>query len=657
MTALGYLLLYLLGGVVIIRFLLPTHTPLARLWLGVSLGLLLLMWLPALWAFAFTFGTLAHLLAACSLLVLTGASYLLRDRRSVRGWDAKEKTLLRQVLCVCIPLTVLSGYLQYTHVCRVDAWGNWNVGQSTYGDLPMHLAFVSGLKNSAFPPDYPFYPGQTLSYPFLADSLSTTLYLFGWELQAALAVPGTIMMALCYLGVMVLAREMTRGKKTVVLVCLLFFLNGGLGFLYDFDQAAGYEYDGTLTVVERVRFILQGYYKTPTNQPDPNNLRWSNLIADLLIPQRTLMGGYCMVIPCLYLLYKVFDPEKREEKETRALVLLSVWGGLLPLIHTHSFLALGLSSLGYMVYDLLHEKGEARRRLFLRYLAYGALAVVIACPQLFGFTFRQVFEAKEAREGSFLHFQFNWVNNPNGQGMRDFYLWFYVKNIGLPVLLLIGAALEKDKHTRRILSAALPIILAAELIRFQPNEYDNNKLFYLAYLLCLMPVVDYTAKLYRKMKGVRARPLMAFAASVMLFLSAFLTLWREAVSSYQAFSAEAVEAGMYARNETPEDSVFLSGTQHLNPISSIAGRTTVCGPDLWLYWHGIETGERKADIAAFLTFPEANAEVLEKYDVDYLYVSSYERSSYEVDWDGLDRLCTRVFQNDEAVIYRVEVAP
>lgn len=58
-------------------------------------------------------------------------------------------------------------------------------------------------------------------------------------------------------------------------------------------------------------------------------------------------------------------------------------------------------------------------------------------------------------------------------------------------------------------------------------------------------------------------------------------------------------------------------------------------------------------IAAFYTDPEENLDLLEKYDVDYIYVSSYERSSYAVDTDTLDRLFTRVFSNWEATIYAV----
>ncbi len=665
-ASLIYTFLYLYAGVMTVRFLLPRQRPMNRLWLGLSLGLLEEMWLPAIGAAFFTFGAEAHVFGAGLLLLLTTACWLARDKRTPAPWDEKEDALLRQLLIFCIPLILLSVWLQYSHVMRVDEEGNWRVGQSTYGDLPMHMSFITGLIGKKFPADYPFYPGARLSYPFLTDSLSSTFYLLGSSLQAAIIVPGVLMMALCYMGVIVLARDMTNGKRTALLAGALFFLNGGLGFLYNFDLAGqdvevvyqGQTYSvGGATIGNRFDYIMNGYYMTPTNRPDPFNLRWSNVICDMMVPQRTLLGGWCMAIPCFYLLNTEFRARMMDpENKGRGLVLLGIWAGALPLIHTHSFLALGLASLGALCYDMIHGDPKAlavrrpRGRILIRYLVYAGITIALAAPQLFCFTFAQAFQ-----EGtrSFITFHFNWVNNPSGTGLRDLYLWFYIKNIGLPFIALLAAIFDKSPRNRRILAMSLPIFLAAEFVRFQPNEYDNNKLFYLAWLLCTMVIADWCSRLWKQLKGFGGRRFLAALAAVVTFMSAYLTIRRECVSDYVAFSREAVEAGEFARDNTAQDAVFITGTQHLNPVLSIAGREIVCGPNLWLYWHGFDIREREAELAAFFEDPEAHPEIPAKYGAEYVYVSSYEYSQYDVDEEGLEKIGLKVFENGEASIYRL----
>ena len=67
------------------------------------------------------------------------------------------------------------------------------------------------------------------------------------------------------------------------------------------------------------------------------------------------------------------------------------------------------------------------------------------------------------------------------------------------------------------------------------------------------------------------------------------------------------------RSETTErDAIFLTGTQHINFVSSLAGRRIVSGPDTWLYYHGFDTSERQTDIRAFYADPVGQAAVLEK---------------------------------------------
>ncbi|MBQ6173386.1 MAG: hypothetical protein IJK28_02045 [Clostridia bacterium] len=674
MLSVPYLICYLVCGCMIVRWLLPRHPALNRLWLGGSLGVLLMMWLPALFAMILRFSVHAHLAALCALAMLTGLAGLLRSSSPAKPWDSEERRQLLITLAIAVPLTALFTGLQITHVYRVNADGGWTVGQATFGDLPMHTAFITNFENAPFPPDYPMYPGHRLSYPFLADSLSTSFLLMGMSLQAAVIVSAVVMFFLTVCGVTALGRELSLGKRALIIGVLFFFLNGGLGFLYDFDQAAGFrtvlEEDGehrVLTLAGRMETIMDGYYQTPVNRPE-DNLRWSNVIADLFLPQRTFLGGYSMAIPCFYLLFTTLGGWNRDRCNTRALNLLGLWAGLLPLVHTHSFLALGLCSAGLLLHDMIFLDN----RLFWlkRYLLYALLAVLLAAPQLICFTFRQTFAGEEGV--SFVRFQFNWVNNPDGLGMRDFYLWFWIKNAGLPFILVLFALFDRDPMHRRILFGAGMIWLAAELVVFQPNEYDNNKLFYLAWLQCGFVAADTLWTLFDRLKGMAWRgPALAGFLAV-CFLSASLSLAREWKSglplpegrflqyqSIEVFSPEQLAAADFIRKETDRDAIFLTAADtHMNPVDSVAGRHVVCGPDLWLWWHGFNTNETKLDIKAFYANPAGHADVVQKYGADYIYYEfSYpwqdEFRTLGVDFEGLCDLYETVYAKDGIYIFRV----
>ncbi len=648
MLFLPYLAFYLLCGCLIVRFLLPGQRPLYRLWTGFCLGVLLMMWLPALLAFALAFSVTGHLLALIPLTLLTFCAFLLRDKKTrLRLFTNEDAKDLRVLLWVALPLTLLGAYLQWTHCLRPAADG-LHVGQSTYGDLPLHTGIITSLRDARYPADYSILPGARLAYPFLADSFSTSFMLFGASLQLALVMPGTLMMALAFAGFTLLALRVADRRRAAVLAALLVFFNGGLGFLYSFDMMgvgvgqAGINELQAGTWAQRLQTILTGWYQTPVNHAEftTYNLRWSNIIADMFIPQRTFLGGWMMLMPLLYLLW---DGLRQDKRNARQFALLGLMAGGLPLAHTHSFLALGLCSAGWLLYDLL------RRRALWPWLVFGGITLALALPQLLAFTFSQA-----GAEG-FVRLQFNWVNNAGGAGLRDGYLWFYLKNIGLPFLLLIFSLFEKNPKHRHIFAGAFAIFIASELIIFQPNEYDNNKLFYVWFALCAVPVSEYAFHLYDCLKGIRARKLLAALCCLAFFLSGSLSLAREAVSDFQAFSRQAVLAAAYAQEQTPKQSVFLTWTQHLNPVSALAGRSIVCGPKMWLYYHGFDTDARENEIRAFYENPRENQALLMKYAVSYILLGPYERSALRVDEQALESLFERVYADgqEEYIIYKV----
>ena len=633
MIAIAYTLLFCGLGVQMIRWLMPKKSPLVRAWLGVSLGILMEMGLPALRANLFGFTVAAHIAAAAAAVALAALCYAAREKAPLAAMRETDRRQLAVMAAVGLPLTALSAYLQYTHCIMPASDGSLWCGQSTYGDLCMHLAFITSLENMSFPPSYNLLVGTALSYPYLTDALSTTFYMLGMPLNLSLVVPGTLLMALTYAGYMLLARQILGGRhKAVAVAALLFFLNGGLGFLYDFDLAFTDNF-------ARIREIFTGYYKTPANQPDLN-LRFSNVIADLMIPQRALLGGWAMGLPALYLLISSV-----RAKSYRQTALLALWAAALPLVHTHTFLALGLFSGGYLLGNLIERK-EERRGILLRAGLYLGVVLALALPQLLGNA------VKQTLEGGSLRFQFNWVNNSGGRGFKDFYFWFWVKNAGLPFILAVCACLcARKRGYLDIVLGMTAIYVVAETILFQPNEYDNNKLFYIWFMFAMILAADYGSMIMRRLAGLPGRALLCGLFLWASLFSGALSLGREAVSGYQLFSANAVAAGDWIRENTDHDDVFLTGQQHINPVCSLAGRQIICGSDLYVFFHGLDYNQQSADCRRFYEDPRANADVLTTYDVHYIYVSDYERAEFDVDLDALDADYELVYENDDVRIY------
>ena len=636
MAAILYTCFFLAGGLFIIRCQLPKKSPLERAFLGLALGFLLEMQLPALFAHIQGFTLQAHMDAALALFVIAAAADRLKDRHMPAKMTYQDRKLLAAMAVIVLPLTVLSAYLQHTHMLMPAGDGSYWCGQATYGDLCMHLSFVTSMRNMPFPPTYNLLAGTDLNYPYLADSLSTTMMLMGMDVRTAVIVPGTMLMALTFAGYMLLARQVITGgrHKAIAAAALLFFFNGGLGFIYDFDLAGRDNF-------EKIKEIFTGYYMTPANQPSLN-LRFSNVIADLMIPQRALMGGWAMGIPALLLLIS-----SARERSMRQTVILALWACCLPMVHTHTFLALGLFSGGYLLARLVIDKDD-RRGVLLRAGVYLGLVVVLALPQVIGSAVRQTVE------GGSLRFQFNWVNNSGGRGMIDGYLWFWVKNVGLPFILMICACLEaRRRGYADIVSGMAAIYLVAETILFQPNEYDNNKLFYIWYMFAAMLAADYGSVIMQRLKGLHGRYVLCALFMAASMLSGGLSIAREVVSGYQLFSATAVEAGEWIDKNTDRDAVFLTGQQHINPVCSLAGRQIICGSDLYVFFHGLNYRQQAADCQRFLEYPAENARVLDTYGVDYIYVSDYERAEFDVDLEYIDENYDLVFMNRDVRIYEV----
>ena len=592
-----------------------------KLWLGGVFGITLWMWLPALFSFFLDFTVLSQWLAAAAAVLLS--AFLLLKKRS-----AFSRALLQKpgkpglyALLWTLPLWLFSLWLLLTHTIPAAADGSLRAGQSTYGDMAMHLGFLTSFSvQKTFPPNYSILPGTPMGYPFLCDSISSTLYTLGLSLRWAYLLPMAAALLCVFSGGYLLLRQWLKDTRKAALGQILFFLGGGFGFAYFLD--------GLRDDPQNFKRIFTAFYETPTNYVK-ENVRWVNPIADLLIPQRATLFGWTLLFACLFLLYRAAF-----EKKNEYFLPLGILAGCLPLVHTHSFLALGLISAVLFLRALIREKSAALKP----WLLYAGAALLLAAPQLLCFTFRQ-----SGSEG-FLRLGFNWSN------AGDNYFWFYIKNIGLPYLLLLPAFLSADRDSRWLYGGGLLILLLSECIIFQPNPYDNNKLLFVWHLLGCGLVAGFLVNCFDRLKGIRGRAVLAALTVCVCILGGVLTLGREAVSDYELFSSDEVALSEYVKEQTPADAIFLTANNHDNAIAALTGRNILCGSGSYLYFHGLNYSENQAALTELYETP--SLEGLRRWNVDYILISSHERYAYDVDEAWFSAHCTPVYSSGNIILYQ-----
>ncbi len=145
-----YLLFYAAAGILIGRYLFSTESFPRRLWLGLTVGPFGSIWLPSLFSFVLGFGTLSHILGAAVMALLTALSLL--QKKKAPAATAKDFRTLLPLLWL-LPIFLIGVYLFSTHILQPKIDGYY-VGQTTYGDLAMHLGFISSLAEQGFfPPE------------------------------------------------------------------------------------------------------------------------------------------------------------------------------------------------------------------------------------------------------------------------------------------------------------------------------------------------------------------------------------------------------------------------------------------------------------------------------------------------------------------------
>jgi hypothetical protein len=625
MVGILYFLIFLFLGCAITNRIFWEHELSVRIWSGLIVGIIGLMWSVVPFAFFFRFSVISHVLAVVFMIIIfIIVRFIYKDRGSLK---LHKENLDLIMLIVVIPIFLISAIILTNHVLVPGPDGSIYCGQSTYGDLSLHLGITTSIATQGFfPPQYSIFPGKLLSYPFLVDSLSSSLYLLGSSLRVAILLPSYFMLLLLVMGFFIFSYEILKHKIAAVLSVILFFFNGGFGFAYFMD--------GLSKDSNNFTRMFSAFYNTPTNYNE-HNIRWSNTICDMILPQRTTMAGWMVVIFGFWILYQAVKNNNR-----KYYVYAGITAGLLPMIHTHSFLGFGIVAFTWFIVYFFQNKDK--KAYILNWIYFAIPVFIFALPQLIFWTFRQ------STEGHFLSLQFGW-----GANLNDIWPWFWIKNVGLVFILLIPALLRANRRTISIYSGAALIFIVAEFILFQPNSYDNNKLFYIWYMFTVILVSDYMISFSKRLKGIGEK---GFLIGLVIFICTFsgiLTMGREAVSSIMLYDKAAVQAANFVKVNTTKDALFISDNNHNNAIAALAGRSIYAGTPLFLYFHGINSDYRYKEVEEMYTKPKAFSVLAAKDKIDYVYYSNYERNKFKVEPKFFIDNYPIVFHKEDVIIFAI----
>ena len=495
---------------------------------------------------------------------------------------------------------------------------------SADNDLAFHAALASSfVYGKNFPSAYPLLPPEPLLYPYMPDFHAALLMAGGLSLRAAFILSALILGAATAGLLYSLALRISRSQRVATMATVLFLLNGGLGFIYFFRDW----WQSNQSFFAFFNSLHTNYAKI-----SERGLHWTNLVADMLVPQRTSLFG----LPLALMIFAVFafvwqrwhqvDDDKKENSP-RILILMLVAGvlaGLLPLFHTHTYIAVALVSIGLFAL-------RPRREWF----AFWTPAVVLAAPQLLALSMR-------ASGSAIVHLFFGWLGHDQG-----FFPLYLLRNLGLPLLLAIPAWWTAPRVWRKFYLAFLVPLAMTFIVVISPSLYDNGKLIYYWHALNSILVAMWLVNL----AVIHKQRVLASLLAILCVATALIVVRSETITSARVFTDEQLSAAEFARERTAPHSLFLTAPSLRQPVLSFAGRSVLSSATAWLWSHGYEFRERDADVRRIYAGSGDALDLLRYYQVDYIYFGDAETSDLRSNPAFFDQNFAAVYRSPTITIY------
>ena len=547
----------------------------------------------------------------------------------------------------------------------VDNLGNIRSTITGYGDIPLHLTQITKFAfEKSINLEEPIFYGQLLRYPFLINLISGLLLRITGNFPFSVNFPSFVFSALSILIIFYIYKAILKNSFLSYLSLLIFFLGSGFGG-FDYIKNA---FENKLNINEFMSYIIQNHITTVVRfdaKYPSQNIDFGSPISLVFLHQRAFflgLFGFTAYLGSLMLI-------RHYQKSKLLFIIATCFFGLLPLMHTHSFIAAGITTLSFLIIALFEKNFSYAKKIIM----IGIMGGAIALPQLIYLTGPKIF----GEATNFLVFRLGWmvpttigsIVYPPGElptVLSSSFLQFLWINFGviLPVFIFSIFILLKNKIIIKsgsifIFSFALSgsiLFIIVQLIRFQPWDWDNNKIL-VYFQFFAIPLILFTVKIiYSKRKIIGTIILVAF--TIISLFSGILDMIPRIMTPINSlpiiFEKDSQIMASYIRQYIPEKDLILTGTGHRNLVDSLAGRSVIIGYPGWLWSRGINYGERESEVRNFYLNPSTNDTLVRKYPIKYILLSNQEISDFGANKFLFDQNFKKVYEIGEFILYKLD---
>ncbi len=500
--------------------------------------------------------------------------------------------------------------------------------RTVWGDWAAHLTYTHSFlySNNFSPGELPVYAGEKFSYPFMADFASAMLMVLGSSYWGSFLVPSLVFSMGLVLAIWLFGKVLTKDGLVSVLSVFLFLFNGGLGFLWLWTDLISNNFDLSMKLSHEYTYI------------DSAEIQWINIITSQVVPQRGFLMGFGLSVFCYVLFWMSMESKDRPRK----LSLAGLIGMILPLIHAHSFVAVIAMGGWTMLYQLWVER-KRWKRVLIHWLGFWLPMLTVGLGQIIYYYYSSVSE-------NFIKFRIGWTSKK----LYGWLIWFWVKNTGLMIIVALLGLLSEAKKRLKFFGLGFWIMfMASNLFIWQPNAFDNTKVFTHWYLMVSVLSAMVLVRLYKVEK--MGAGLLASGLFVVSILAGVLDVWqmgRYELQKIRLVSNDDLVVSEWILNNTKSEALFLTGDSHNHPVPMMTGRRILLGFPGWVWSYGINYFQRQNEIKYMFTGDKNDEELIDKYKVDYVVIGPQEKSvSYGADTRYFSENYKLVFSNGSYTIY------